>query len=450
MMIKKLFLGLAFYIIQNQVFSQGLFDSISAGEGTSERPTISWNGFARGMVFGAGEKYNYASLFGEFSIQSSMTYKSSFLYTDLRFRGGYLFDRDTIITQIKELYGGYRGNKLDIFFGNQIVQWGRTDGFNPTNSITPVDYFFLTPDIDDQKLSNTMLRLKYRFNTQIELDLIGIPVFKPSVYRYDLFSITEGAYFTKAKLPGIEFKNGSIAARLNFEYTQAGFSFSYFNGYDPFYGYRVDDIDLTQGYPVIRFIPDFYRKQTFGADYAIPFGSWITRGEIAYNRTSDYADSMYIPNPDIAYVFGLEKSIMGITTIIQYIGKYVINFTTLETPVLTDPNNPEQQIQYALDKINYESSLFNRKIFTQQEEFNHALFLSINRSFLQDAFRLELSGYYNFTSEEYLIRPSITWKVNDILQVGFGGNYMKGPENSVFDLSGSVLNGIFAELRVSY
>ena len=61
--------------------------------------------------------------------------------------------------QLKEAYAGYSGEKMDVLFGNQIVNWGRTDGFNPTNCITPSDYFFLTAEPDDQKLSNFMLHL---------------------------------------------------------------------------------------------------------------------------------------------------------------------------------------------------------------------------------------------------------------------------------------------------
>ncbi len=411
---------------------------------------MEWNGYTRASLFCGGENYDYAAVFGEFALQSTLDYKSSYLHSDIRFRGGSQFGKDTVILQLKELNAGYRGTNFHIFLGNQIVQWGRTDGFNPTNNITPNDYFFLSAEPDDQKLSNTLLRFKYFINSQIEFDLIAIPVYRSSAYRYDLFAIMENAEFIHASVPDLKFKNGTIAGRLNFEFTKAGFSISYFNGFDPFYGFRIDEIDMMQPSPVIRFIPDFYRKQTLGSDFALFPGKWILRGELAYNHTTHYKDNMHIPNPGLAYVFGLEHNFLGITAIFQYIGNYTSDFIRLQPAVLIDPNDPQQQIQYYQDKINYEAGLFDQKIFNQQKEFNHALFLSVNKTFIHEIFQLELSGYYNITSEEYLIRPTLKWKITDSLESRIGGNYMNGPGNSVFSLSKPVLNGVFLELRVNF
>ncbi len=447
---KILMAGFCFILFQIPVLSQGLFESIISGSNDEDSTLVSWNGFARGWLFGGSKKFDFSSVFSEFELQPTLDYKSSYVYADIRLRGGYQFGADTIAVQIKELYAGYHGNKLKFYLGNQIVQWGRTDGFNPTNNITPNDYFFLSAEPDDQKLSNILLRADYFLTPQIDFELIGIPVYKPSVYRYDLFTINELAEFIPARLPDRTFRNGAIAGRLNIELTRAGFSFSYFNGFDPFYGFRIEELDLDQPFPSIRYIPDFYRKQTFGGDFSLFLGSWILRGELAYNDTRKYTEYMYIPNPDAAYVFGLEHNLFGFTTIVQYVGEYTINFSRLQSPMLFDPSDPEQQIQYLQDRVYYESSVFNRKIFNQQEQFNHVLFVSINRSFAHELLQLELSGYYNVTSEEYLIRPSLKWRISDVLESKIGGSYMKGPKNSIFELSGPVLNGTFIELKASF
>jgi len=422
----------------------------SRGQGLLESSQAEFNGFVRGSAFGGSELYDYSSLFGEFCLQSKFSQGKTYLYADLRFRGGVNFDEEYVKFQLREVYAGYQSDKFDLFLGNQIVVWGRTDGFNPTNNITPNDYFFLTSDMDDQKLSNFMLRMKYRISSVIDIELIGIPVYSPSDYRFDLFDMGDGVSFGEATLPEKSFGNGSLATRLNFEFSKAGVSVSYFRGYDPFYGFNVQSVDFTTGVAVITNSATPYLKNTIGLDFDLPVSSWILRGEAAYNITDDYEKNMHIPNPDIAYVFGIEHNFGDVTTILQYVGKQTLDFTKLQLPVLTDPSDPLAQIQYANEMIEYESALFNRKMFYQQEKTNHSIVLLLSKAFAYDTWNIEVGGYYNITSGDLMIRPKATWRISDALVASLGGNYMSGPDKSIFDYSAPVLSGIFAELKASF
>jgi hypothetical protein len=431
--------------------AQGLFESaVTSTDEGGERKKIVLNGFARGSAYGGSKAFDYSSVFGEFCLQGKWSGGKTFLFSDIRIRGGLNLGDEFTAFQLKEAYAGYSTDKLDIFLGNQIVSWGRTDGFNPTNNITPNDYFFLSAYPDDQKLSNFMIRTRYRFTDKIDIDLIGIPFYVPSVYRYDLFDMGQGVKFTDATLPEKTFKNSSAAARINIELSKIGFSLSWFRGYDPFLGFDVKRIDWLSDFPSVTNSAMPYLKNTFGADFALPLGQWIIRSELAYNLTKDYDTSQYIPAPNLAYVAGIERNIAGITTILQYVGKVVTDFIPLQEPFLTDPMNPLAQIQYANDMVRYESALFNRKIFSQQEKTNHALTLTLSKSFAYDAWNAELTGYYNITSEEVMVRPKISWKVTDALLISAGANWMDGPEKSVFSYSSTVLNGVFLELKASF
>jgi len=409
-----------------------------------------FNGFTRGSVFGGGETYDYASVFGEMGLQTRYDQGNTFLFADLRFRTGLDYGEQNTVIQIKEAFAAYRGKKLDVALGNQIVQWGRTDGFNPTNNIPSYDYFFLSGDPDDQKISSFMLRLRYRLNQVIDIDLIGIPFFVPSVYRYDLFDFGDAASFGKDAQPEKTFENGTIGARVNFEYPGIGFSVSYFKGYDPFYGFDVSHIDWSSGAPLITNTATPYQKQTFGTDFSIPVSSWIIRGEVAWNLSQEYEENIHVPNPNLACVAGIETSFAGITTILQYIGKYDLEFTELESPTITDPSDPIAMMQYANELIYFESETYNRHIFNQTEELNHGISLMLSRSFAFDLLNVELTGYYNITTEEFLIRPKIAYNMSDGLTLSIGANYMDGPENTVFDYSGKVLNGGFLELKATF
>ena len=450
-MIKRLCLLLVLSSIALPVaIAQGLFESSQDEAKDDVNNGVEFSGFARGSAFGGSESYDYSSVFGEFCLQSKLSQGKTFFYADLRFRGGLNFDEECTTFQLKEVYAGYQSDKFDLYLGNQIVTWGRTDGFNPTNNITPNDYFFLTADMDDQKLPNFMLRIKYRFSPIVDIEVIGIPFYSPSNYRFDLFDTKKDVSYGDITLPDKSFKNSSFATRLNFELPSIGFSASYFRGYDPFYGFDVQSIDWATGTPIIINSATPYLKNTVGADFSFPVNSLIIRGEIAYNITNNYEQFMYIPNPDIAYVMGVEYNLLGVTAILQYVGTYTLNFAELKLPVLTDPTHPLVQMQYAEEMIIYESTLFNRKMFYQQKETNHAVILSLNRLFAYDTWDVGLAGYYNITSEELMIRPKITWKIADALSASVGGNYMRGADKSVFDYSAPVLSGVFIELKVIF
>ena len=431
--------------------AQSLFqDAEKATAGESQQPALKLNGFARGVVFGGGEKYELATTFAEVALQPQLRSHGAFLQADIRLRKGVFFNEDVQLIDFKELYAGYSNLKFDLLLGNQVVSWGRTDGFNPTDNITPKDYFLFTPDPDDQQLSNFLLRAKYRFTSAVELDVIGVPFYQPSVYKYDLFDMGANVSFAEQRLPEKKLKNSAVAARLNVDLPAAGWSVSYFRGYDPYHGFEVAAIDWSTGSPVITNRPASYLKTSWGADLAVPLGAVIVRAEGAYNITENPDEKMYIPMNDFSYVGALEANVGGLTVIAQYVGKYVPEFTALVLPELTEPLNPLAQMQYANAMIDYENRQFNRRIFHQQERMNHAVALSLTKSVGYDAWELMCTGYYDITSEEWMIQPKVTYKISDALTASLGGNYMHGSNKTLFGYASTIMNGAFISLKASF
>lgn len=433
--------GIIFFLaLSVSALSQGLFEEATSTGDEEKEKKIELGGYARGSVYGGSEFYDYSSVFGEFSLQGEASWKNAFLFADLRFRMGLEFDEEYTALEIKEAYAGYQSKWFDGYLGQQIVTWGRADGFNPTNNITPDNYFFFSANPDDQKLSNFLLRTKIHFTPLIDLEVIGIPYYKPSIYRYNLFDLGEYTYFIDGRFPEKSFSNGSLAAKFNFELPEAGFSLSWFRGYDPFYGFNLNRFWADETGPHVELIPDVYLKNTIGGDIAVPFGSFIARGEFAYNITTNYQDNMFIPNPNLSYVAGLEYNIKEYVIILQYIGKYTLDFTELPSP---DPGNP-------LSILDHELTTFNRKIFYQQEEFTHAVSLTVNKQFAYQKIPTEAFGYYNLTSKEWMIRPKFGWHITDALKLSIGGFITKGPDKSLCDYAADVMNGAFMELKMSF
>ncbi|MDD2278998.1 MAG: hypothetical protein PHS05_08065, partial [Bacteroidales bacterium] len=239
---KNIFLTLAFFILTGSfLFGQSIFDDLTSETSTDNAKNVSFelNGFTRGLVYGGSKDFDYSNVFGEFALRGRLEKQKTFLYADLRVREGVFFDNRELQLQLKEAYAGYRGDKIDLFIGNQIVAWGSTDGFNPTDNITPNNYFFLTYEPDDQKLSNFMFRTKLKPTNTIDIELIAIPFYKPSVYRYELFDMGQPATFSQVDSPELKFDKGSLAARFNLESSSVSLSASYFIGHNQFYGFEL-------------------------------------------------------------------------------------------------------------------------------------------------------------------------------------------------------------------
>jgi len=449
---KSLFWGIT--LLFNMQYS-GLCQSAEVEDTNSEAETkITMNGYVRGSSYFGGEIYDFTNIFSEVRFNAEARFDKASLKADLRMRTGSSFEDRFNGIDIKELYASVQNDRVQISIGNQIIDWGRTDGYNPTNYLTPKNYFFLTDDMDDQLISIFMARLKYSMNSAIDLDLVFTPVYQPSLYRFDLIPIGQNIQFTEFAQPSLHFKNMSFAARLNADYPFAGFALSYFNGYDTFHGFDNSEIlfDKTNGSMTILNEPKPYQKQAIGIDFAIPTPYLIFRGEAAFNLPSHKETGMYIPKDDVHYVLGLEKEMLGFRWILQYIGKYLPNFDSLSPPdaLKYDLTNPLEQLNFAMDMTVFEMTTFNRKLFGQQYEFGHAVSLYLSRSFAFEVITTEIAGMYDFQTEEWMVRPKVTWQVNDRVRIGLGGCYLDGPEKSLFDYSKGIMNGLFGDFRVYF
>lgn len=167
------------------------------------------------------------------------------------------------------------------------------------------------------------------------------------------------------------------------------------------------------------------------------------RGEIAYrNPRDDYETNLYIPNPDIYYVIGIDKELFeNFSMLLQYIGRYVLDYTALEEP--GESNDPSRYLIYEL-------ALKNRLISSQQYEISHSLFCRLGWRLLHETLILELVGMANITSEEFLIRPKIVYDITDAFTFTLGGELYIGPHDTLFGIIDSYMSSVFTELRISF
>ena len=431
--------GLLVFFLIAPLYSQDFFESLESEDKNSTPYEL--NGFIRGAFF-AGEsvdsdEFVQKSGYGEVGLKMRVR-KAEWGdgYAELRFRRGHEFDQSVSEFKIREAYvNTYIGN-FDLRMGQQIVVWGRADGYNPTNNITPQDMLVRSSDDDDRRMGNFLLRGNFSIDP-VNLELIWVPQYRPSVLPTNLFPFPDYVTFGGEDNPNSELKNGSIAAKLDLGLGAVDGSISYFRGYMPLPGIYPDLISIDEHGLSAIIVNRPYQMQVIGGDFSTTLGAFGVRGEVAYRQpVEDYTKdvNVHVPNPDIQYVFGLDRTIGDFSIIFQYIGRYVLDFeefkgTGLPTDLLITNN---------------------RMIAQQIYEMSHALFMRPSWTFLHETLDVEFLAYYDLKTEEGLFRPAMSYDITDALTFKVGADIYAGPENTLFGNIDKALSSGFVELRVSF
>ena len=397
------------------------------------------NGFIRGAFFGGKivdkKDYEMKSGYGELGLKIRAR-KGRFGdgFAEIRFRRGSEFNQNVSEFNLREGYiSTYVGN-LDFFLGHQIVVWGRADGFNPTNNITPQNMLARSTDEDDRREGNFLFRMVDHCHP-LRIEGIWIPQYTPSVLPVQLIPFPDFVRMGGADNPDANFKNSSVALKIDLELSRFDGSVSFFRGYMPLPGIFVSSFDLSNFIATVVTKP--YQMQVLGGDFSTTVGSFGFRGEVAYrDPLEDYQSESnpHIPNPDVQYVLGLDKTKGNFSVIIQYIGRAVINFKEFHAT-----GSPLDELE-----------IKNRMIASQQDEISHAVFIRPSLALFHETLNIEMIRYYNFTSEEGLFRPLISYSLTDALILKIGAECYSGPENTLFGTIDESLSSFFIELKTSF
>lgn len=424
--------------------AQSLFEKAEAQNKNKEK-AYELNGYLRstlylGKVPGESEA-EIKSGYGEASLKLRVR-KMNFgdAYAEVRFRRGYEFNQSLSELSLREAYVNAYIGPFDFKIGHQIVAWGRADSMNPTDNITPKNMLARSPNEDDRREGNFLIRSYYNIHP-VRIEAIWIPYFKASVIPTSLLPFPPNITLIEPDYPEARLKNSAFALRLNLELAALDGSLSYFNGINPSPGIDAKTSEsFSQDLSLNVFLKS-YRMHVFGADFQTTLaGTFGLRGEMAYRKPhGDYKSLYYIPNPDFQYVFGVDREFSGnFSIILQYIGRYVFEFRELKKPI-----SPFELPEYELVRK-------NRLIQSQQYKWSHSLSLRGEQKFLSETLKIEVLGMINFSSNESYLRPRLTYDIADALTFAFGGEFFSGPDDTLFGTLDSSLNSVFLELKASF
>jgi len=424
------------------LLSQGLFDE-AVGSGTDKSDQnhafkFELNGFIRG-AFWAGEipdsdQLEMKSGYGETSLKLRVR-KDTFgdAFTEIRFRHGTELNSQISEVALRECYVNIYTGHFDFRIGHQIIVWGRADGYNPTNNLTPQNMLVRSADEDDRREGNFLLRGNVSYYP-IRLEGILVPAYSSSILPLDLFPLLEGVKLSGQEMPGTNLNRVGFALKLNLELAAFDGSISWFHGYNPMPGVTgmIDGTEI-----MVRTKP--YRATVIGADFSTTIGSIGLRGEFAWrDPEGNYEAEAHIPNPDLQYILGIDKQYGDFSIILQYIGRSVIDFTTLTLSPLPD----DDMIDLLFEK--------NRMIASQMDECSHTISVRPALTLMHEILTLEVMSMFNLTTKERMIRPKISYAMADALTLTAGGEFYTGPENTLYGTIDEALSAIFIELKTSF
>ena len=439
-MLKYLTLAMLYFGC-GHTYAQGLFEDAvitSQDAGLAVETRYELNGFVRGLYFGGKvpneDDAETKSVYGEMSLEIAAQKGSAGRgYTEFRIRKGSEFNETTLEYSLREAYVDTYLGGWYVRFGQQIVVWGRADGINPTNNITPMNMVIRSPEEDDRREGNFLVKTNYVFRP-CRLEMIWIPTYRASVLPLEHVELPEGIVLAENDSPNADISHGAFAMKLNIEKASFDGSVSYFNGYNPLPGLCAEVTDQN-----IAIVPTAYRMQIIGADFSTSCGPYGLRGELAYRYPAeDHLMVKHVPNPDLQYVFGIDRSHGDFSLIVQYLGRYVWDYSHLEEPVSAE------------GCLGHELEIYNRMFFSQLEEMTHSISFRPSWSLFHETLDAEILGMYNLATEETYLKPKVSYDLVDDVTVTAGGELYAGPDDTLYGLLDTRMSAVFVECKTSF
>lgn len=326
--------------------------------------------------------------------------------------------------RLRQVYLDYRGDQFDLRLGRQLMIWGRTDGFNPTDQISPTDFRFLTTADQGQRFGVIGASLRWYLGESDSLLLIFMPEFRSDILPQKL--VPDGIPEPVLIRPDDGLDNPQ--AGIKFEHLGMGFdySFSFYRGFSTTPGLTLQNNELVLINAPFTMV---------GADWVVTRGEWALRGEMAY---SDYSmNSVFAagsgPQDNLFTVVGLEHPIFSDDLLlVQALYRWL----------------PDHEALDVFDEPLRSLALFNDIAYSQFEEHQFGITVSLISTFLQDSLRTKVGAAAYFENFNTALTAEVNYSLNDDWTLRASGLWLQGPRESNF---GSLEDSsrLFLELKYS-
>jgi hypothetical protein len=198
----------------------------------------------------------------------------------------------------------HAGDGWDLRIGRQIIIWGKADGVQITDIVSPPDYTeAITRELDEIRLPVDAVRFRL-LGEKVDAELIWIPVFKAAIQPTgdNPWAISRSlpenvsAASRSTDEPGTSLENSEIAFKIASYLSGLDLAASVFYTWDDYpAAHRTvrSENDRLQ----VTFAPKHHRLTVFGLECSRPWSDFVFRGEAAYYLGRYYATDSLTDDP---------------------------------------------------------------------------------------------------------------------------------------------------------
>jgi len=437
-------------------------------EEKNQTSSFASGGFVRGGFYYDLNRQNGKSLFSSGFSDVSLKFEARpdnkiKAFSDIRLRYGSEFNSSVNSLTIREAFGEISLSSFRFSIGQQIIKWATTD-FTATNSrLNPQNFTTRSPDREDMDLGNIVAIVSWFPSALFDFQAVFVPFYRSSVLLIEPVPVPEGVEIEPLKSLITDRDYSGYGLRGNLHLKSTDFGITWFDGYDPMPGIKLNEVyfDMSGPVPValtkLKMTP--YKIRAAGVNLEAVTGKICLRGESAYSLPyEDYRNNEYVPMPEIKWAAGFDYSPGNWRIVFEYSGKYVTHFTGAEVePLISTEPDYTQLLQListpGFDIIEYvrnQTESFNRLYNYQLEKIYHSAGFRIEGEFAYGKLMPSLFGLYNFTSREFLFIPEIRIKPYDGVTVTAGAEIYSGKQGSLYRLVNDFMESIYTGIRIDF
>ena len=315
------------------------------------------------------------------------------------------------VGRVREAYLDQELGAVSLRMGRQIIAWGRADRINPSDVLSPRDFRLLSIEDDDQRDGINAVKLRYAIASEVSATLVAA--------QFQAHQIPQGSLppnITTTAAP----HHAEWAAKLDHAGSGIDWSIFLFDGYDRNARYRL----TFSGVAAPLLLGDYERVKAIGGDLASASGPWTWRAEFSHSQLSlncaACSASRRLVNRLVA---GIDRDIIGTLNInVQFFGIQRTSKPSIATtPVPVAVNEGLNRINEGLNRINREFAPIETGIA-----------IRVSDRILNEKLKWEFSVTHDFTGHSTLLRPRLSYAINDKIKISIGADKYVGKQASYF------------------
>lgn len=309
--------------------------------------------------------------------------------------------------ELREAFMDYSADNWDVSIGRQLIIWGKADGLEITDIISPKDYTeFLAQDFDDIRSPIDALKFRFLFE-QTNLELIWLPVFKPAILPpadspWEMKNESHDYYeeWFPTVEPEMSLKNSEIAAKISTCRSGFDLAISAFHSWEDIPTMHRKVYKTGSVIDSVYYYPEHHRQSFLGLEFSIPYKDLVLRVESAFYKNRYFeaynllSETLFKKN-SLNWMLGIDWSPGNDWS---FTGQLADNFI-----------------------LNYDKKIKN-------DEHTFLSTLNVSKQLFRQTLKLSFMMYYGINDEDYFIRTSVDYALTDEMHLIAGIDLFCGDE----------------------